>query len=193
MEMSENLNTDKTAFEKERQELNLLVKRGVKFDVTSKIRKKDKGLNRIFRKSKIVEETVFYMIKEPTLSVLDRMSDIWLDMDVNEELMKDESVLIEAKRIVKENTRRMARIVAIAVLGEDYHITEVSKSGKIKRLNDDKELNRLTDIFFHSIKPSKLVTLSTAIINMSNLGDFLASMRLMSGARTTQPRKDRIE
>jgi hypothetical protein len=191
--MDENLNTEKSAFEKERQELNLLVKRGVKFDVTSKVRKKDKGLMGFFRKRRISEETVFYIIKEPTLSVLDRLSDIWLEMDVNEELMKDDAVLIEAKRIAKKNVMRMARIVAIAVLGEDYHITEFSRSGKIKRHNDDKELDRLTDIFFHSVKPSKLVTLSTTIINMSNLGDFLASMRLMSGARTTQPRKDRIE
>lgn len=101
--------------------------------------------------------------------------------------------LAEAKRIAKDNAARMARIIAIAVLGEDYHVTEVGTGGRIRKYNDDKELDRLTALFFHTIKPSKLVGLSEAITSVSNLGDFINSMRLQSGARTTQPRTERIE
>ena len=103
------------------------------------------------------------------------------------------ATIAEAKRVAKENAARMARIVAIAVLGEDYHITEMDKGGRIRHYNDDKELDRLTALFYHTIKPSKLVGLAEMVTNVSNLGDFIGSMRLMSGARTTQPRKERIE
>ena len=88
---------------------------------------------------------------------------------------------------------RMARVVAIAVLGEDYYVTEVNRFGKVKKYNDDKELDRLTALFFHSVKPSVLVGLVAMITGMSNLGDFINSMRLLSGARTATPRKERIE
>lgn len=103
------------------------------------------------------------------------------------------TTLVEAKQIAHENAERMARIIAIAVLGEDYNITEVGTNGRIKHKQDDKELDRLTALFLHSIKPSKLVGLANTVTNASNLGDFIGSMRLMSGARTTQPRKGRIE
>ena len=55
------------------------------------------------------------------------------------------------------------------------------------------DINKWTTLFFHTIKPSKLVGLSEAVTSVSNLGDFINSMRLMSGARTTQPRTERIE
>ena len=116
-------------------------------------------------------------------------------MEVNEDRLTagGTETLAEAKRIAKDNAARMARIIAIAVLGEDYHVTEVGTGGRIRKYNDDKELDRLTALFFHNIKPSKLVGLSEAITSVSNLGDFINSMRLQSGARTTQPRTERIE
>lgn len=190
----ENITTDKAPIELEREELSLLIQRGVKFEVTTKVAKRRKGFKRFFLKPEIVDEISSYEIHEPTLSVLDRLSDIWLDMALNEDVLQEgKAIISEAKQLAKENAARMARIIAIAVLGEDYHITEVDRFGRIRKYNDDKELDRITDIFFHTIKPSKLVALSATVTNMSNLGDFLASMRLMSGARTTQPRKERIE
>ena len=184
---------EKDNIELEREQLNLLIKRGVKFEVVTKIRKRKKGFKSFFQKPEISEETTSYEIQEPTLSVLDRLCDVWLDMAIDEEALREGAVIVEAKQITKKNTEKMARIIAISVLGEDYHITEVSRTGKIRKYTDDKELNRLTKVFFHSIKPSKLARLATTITNVSNLADFIASMRLMSGARTTKPITDRIE
>lgn len=190
----ENITTDKDPIELEREELNLLIQRGVKFDVTTTVVQRKKGFKGFFMKPEIIEKTSSYEIHEPTLSVLDRLSDIWLDMALNEDVLQEgKAIISEAKQLAKENAARMARIIAIAVLGESYHVTEVNHFGRVRKYNDDQELDRLTDIFFHTIKPSKLVALSATVTNMSNLGDFLASMRLMSGARTTQPRKERIE
>jgi len=193
--MDEIIGQEKTSTEMERNELNLLVQRGVKFDISMKVKKRVKGLRGFFGKKEITEETATFEIHEPTLSVLDRISDVTLDMVINDDELQDGSqeVITRAREIVKGNSEKLARVVAIATLGEDYHITEISKSGKIKRQNDEKELNRLTDLFFHSIKPSKLAVLASTVTNISNLGDFIASMRLLSGARTTQPRKESIE
>lgn len=188
------MTTDKDPVDLEREELNLLIQRGVKFQVTRKVAKRRKGFKGFFMKAETVEETSVYEIHEPTLAVLDRISDIGLDMALDEGVLQEgKAVIPEARRLAKQNAARMARIIAIAVLGEDYHITEIDRFGRIKRYNDDKELDRITDVFFHSIKPSKLAALSATVTSMSNLGDFLASMRLMSGARTTQPGKERIE
>jgi hypothetical protein len=193
--MDDNLEQEKTELEMEREELNLLVQRGLKFDVTIKARKRVSGVKGFFGKKETAEETQTFEIHEPTLSILDRISDVALDMVINSDELKDggEEVITKAKELVKDNSERLARLVAIAVLGEEYHITEITKSGKITRRNNDKELDRLADLFFHTLKPSALVGLASVVTNISNLGDFIASMRLLSGTRTTQPRKNRIE
>lgn len=184
---------EKLDIELEREQLNLLIKRGVKFDVIIKIRKRKKGFKGFFQKPEVLEEVTTYEIHEPTLSVLDRLCDIWLDMALDEVALKEGEVIVEAKKTAKQNAKKMARVIAIAVLGEDYHITEITRTGKVKKYNDDKELNRLTNIFFHAIQPSKLALLTTTVTNISNLADFITSMRLMSGARTTKPITGRIE
>lgn len=179
----------------EREELNILVKQGVRFSITYKVRRRNKGLKGLFQRPQVKTVKEDFEIQEPTLSVLDRLSAIWVEMGLDESQLSAGGMetLAEAKRIAKDNAGRMARIIAIAVLGEDYHVTEIGANGRVKRYNDDKELERLTALFFHCIKPSKLVGLSEIVTSVSNLGDFINSMRLMSGARTTQPRTERIE
>ena len=193
--MNEDNIREKTDLELEREELNLLVKQGVRFSVTHKIRRRKKGVKGFFQRPEAVTVKEDFEIQEPTLSILDRLSAVWVEMGIDETRITagGTETLAEAKRIAKDNAARMARIIAIAVLGEDYHVTEVSEGGRVKTYNDDKELDRLTALFFHTIKPSKLVGLSEAVTSVSNLGDFINSMRLMSGARTTQPRTERIE
>jgi hypothetical protein len=189
------LEQEKTVDAIEREELNLLIQRGATFDVTIKVRKRTKGLRGFFGKKALAEETITFEIHEPTLSVLDRISDVAIDMVINNDEWRDigQEVIAKARKTVKENAKKMARVVAIAVLGEDYHITETSKSGKIKQRNNERELNRLTNLFFHSVQPSKLAVITSTVTSLSNLGDFIASMRFLSGARTTQPRKESIE
>lgn len=184
---------EKDNLELEREQLNILIKRGVKFQVVNKVRKRKRGLRGFFQKAKEEEVITSYEIHEPTLAVLDRICEVSLDMAIDEEAIKDEMVIAEAKKITKQNTLNMARLIAIAVLGEDYYITEITPTGNTKRYNNEKELTRLTNIFFHNIKPSKLALLTSTITNISNLADFITSMRLTSGARTTKPIKGRIE
>ena len=191
-----NNNSDEIkALELERRELNLLIKNGVKFHVTTKIRRRKKGLRGFFSRPETIEETHAFEMHEPTLAVLDRISDLSLNIAFDEAAIQseDHTPIEGAKRLVRAKSKQMARAVAIAVLGEDYHVTEVTRFGRVKQYGDDKELDRLTALFFHSIKPSKLATLCSAITSVNNLGDFTTSMRYLSGARTATPRKERIE
>ena len=194
--MKENSATEaeKTLQDIERDELNLLIRKGQKFTIRYTITRRENRLLSLRSKTIKEERAEAFEIKEPTLAVLDRLSAEWLDMTLDEQALSSggSDTLIEAKRATADNTHRMAKVVAIAVLGEDYHIKTVNqKTGRVQYSNDDKELERLTDLFFHTIKPSELVMICQQIVNIANLGDFIASMRYMSGARTT--RTDRIE
>ncbi len=192
---NENSNPEKTLHEIEREELNLLIRKGQKFAVRYTITKKEKRLLGLRSRTVEEEHAEAFELKEPTLAVLDRLSAHWLEMTLDEKALEagGAETLAEAKRATADNTKRMAQVLAIAVLGEDYHIkTADRKTGRIIYSNDDRELDRLTDLFFHTIKPSELVILCQRITNIANLGDFIGSMRYMSGARTTQ-RSNRIE
>lgn len=189
-------NQEKTLHEIEREELNLLIRKGQKFTVRYTITKKERRLLGLRSRTVEEERAEAFEIKEPTLAVLDRLSAHWLEMTLDEKALESggAETIEEAKRAAADNTRRMAQVIAIAVLGEDYHIKKVDRrTDRIIYGTDDKELERLTDIFFHTIKPSELVILCQRIINIANLGDFIGSMRYMSGARTTEPKADRIE
>jgi hypothetical protein len=184
---------ERTELEMERAELNLLVQNGIKFKVTAKIKERKPGIKGFFGKKVIVEKTFEYEIKEPTLDTLDRISELSLKMVINENELKDDDVFRKTKRLAKENAGHLARIVAIAVMGEDYYTAEITSTGKIKRSKNEEKLNSLADMFFHTVKPSQLAELSNIIMSISNLGDFLVSMRLLSDARTTQPIRESIE
>ena len=182
---------EKTLKDIERDELNRIIGNGVSFTITRRIRRK-KAFPRIGYQVETISGK--YEIQEATHSTLDRLSAIWIDMDSPEqELLKGGAVTIRtAKNLANINARRMARIIAVAVLGEDYFIP-CQRYGRTAYKGNDKALDDLTEIFLHSLRPSELVSLAQTVTAVSNLGDFIASMRLMSGARTTQPMTGRIE
>lgn len=174
------------ALEKEQSELRQLIQQGVTFDVTVTYRKRRKGWRGLFGAKERVEEKKVFRIEEPTLSTLDRLSQIWLELEIDETRLNDKEYMATAKQMAAKEARRLARMVAIAVLGEDYY--KVSSRGEsFRRREDTKRVNALTSLFYHSVKPSDLFTLAVLITNVSNLGDFINSIRLMSAARTSDP------
>jgi hypothetical protein len=131
-------------------------------------------------------ENLTFVIHEPTLSILDRISAEQIELSIDEAIMRSEDGVCEAKKLSNEHSRRMAKIIAIAVIGQNYVIAE-KKRGVIKYRYDNKRLDELTEIFFHNVKPSLLFEYVMLISTISNLGDFTNSIRLMSAARTTMP------
>lgn len=178
--------SDKEKLMAERKELNLLIGRGISFDVKRTVYKKRPGLLGKLRARIPVPEVVSYRIQEPTLSTLDRMSALQVDLTINEDALRSEGALHEARYLTGEHSRRLARIVATAVMGQDY-VQIHQKGGRTIYVNDDAGLEELTDVLFHGLAPSQLAELVVYINTISNLGDFCNSIRLMSAVRTTMP------
>lgn len=172
--------------EQEQNELRLMIREGVTFDVDITHYKRKPGVLGWLRKRERVTEKRVFKIQEPTLNTLDRLSAIWVQLEIDEARLTEEDYLKTAKNVAASGSRKLAEIVAIAVLGEDYYIA-TDRGGYFVRKEDKKALARLTDTFAHTLTPSQLFTLAVLITNVSNLGDFINSIRLMSATRTSDP------
>lgn len=175
------------ALETEQNELRLMIQEGVTFDVEITHYKRKPGILGWLKKRERITEKKVFKIKEPTLNTLDRLSALWLQMEIDETKLQEADYLNAAKKMARKEAHRLAEVVAIAVLSEDYYITIADKGGYYRRTEDRKALESLTSLFLHTIKPSELFTLAVLITNVSNLGDFINSIRLMSATRTSDP------
>lgn len=177
---------------REQGELRQMINEGVTFDIEVTYRKRKPGLFGFFRKREQMKEKRVFRIAEPTLSTLDRLSMLWLEMTIDETKLSDADYLATAKQLANKEAKKLAKVVATAVLGEDYYdVTD--KGGYFARKPNEKRLARLTSLFSHSVTPSQLLTLAILITNVSNLGDFINSIRLMSATRTSDPITNLIE
>lgn len=176
----------KTDLEKEKSELNALIRKGVSFEVKDVQVETEKRFFGLVRRRRLVEVIRKFTIEEPTLSTLDRLSAEWIELAIDEKAMKSDDAMVVARTMAHKHSIRCARIVAIAVLGVDRLKCE-SKSGYPHWVEDTEKLNTLTDLFARQIKPSRLHQLAVLVNSMSNLGDFMNSIRLMSTDRTTTP------
>ena len=184
--MTENDNSKLEALELEQSELRLMIQEGVTFDVYVTHYRRKPGFWGYFRKREKVTEKRVFKIEEPTLNTLDRLSALWLQTEIDETRLQEADYLNAAKKMANKEAKRLAEVVATAVLGEDYY-TAIDKGGYFKRTENKQELKRLTSLFLHAVKPSELFTLAVLITNVSNLGDFINSIRLMSATRTSDP------
>lgn len=180
------------ALTREQTELRKMIGEGVTFDVEITHYTRKPGFWGFFRRREKITETRAYKIKEPTLATLDRLSLLWLQMEIDETKLGDDDYLRTARALASKEAAKLAEAVAVAVLGEDYYIATYDGT-TYRRKEDKKALRDLTRLFFHTLKPSELLTLAIIVTNVSNLGDFVNSMRLMSAARTSDPETTRIE
>lgn len=160
------------ALEAEKKELNLLIGRGISFTVDywedKRVRKHWYSWPKLKREQKQQE----FIIKEPTAYTLDRLSLEYIELVMDEEQIKA-NPRQEARKLFAKHNRRMAKIVAIATLGNDWE--------------DKAKLTQRTEFFARWLKNSTLLELVQAIDLTNNLADFINSMRLLSSARTTMP------
>lgn len=155
---------ESNTLEMERNELNVLIEKGVQFHVPK--------LSVLKYLSKKKERT--FTIHQPYLGRLDYLSAVFIEMEIDE-LKLQENPMQEAKQLVKKTAKLCAKAIAIAVLDTRFKIRLFS--------------GFLTNYFYWRITPAKLLQLALLINAMSNYPDFTNSIRLMSGARTTIPAK----
>jgi len=179
--------TDEQKLELERKELDLLIQRGVSFeckDVEFVTETHLFGLIKRKVKKDIVRK---FEINEPTLGTLDRLSREWIELAIDEEKAKSSEAMRHARTMAHRHSIRCCRIIALAVLDTDLLIPKPGKGGNVVWVEDTKRLNELTNLFARNIKPSTQNQICVLINTMSNLGDFMNSIRLMLADRTTMP------
>lgn len=180
------------SLEQEQNELRHMINQGLTFDVELTYTRRRPGFFGFFRKRQKITEKRVYKIQEPTLATLDRLSALWLQMEIDETRLGDDNYLATARQMANKEAKRLAEVVAVAVLGEDYYDITEHRGAFSYKPNEDR-LQRLAATFFHAVKPSDLFTLAVLITNASNLGDFISSIRLMSATRTSDPMDNLIE
>ncbi len=181
--------------EREAYEIDRLIGKGIGFELTVNYVKTERYCFGLRKRERAVSETQTFYIEEPTLGTLDRMSREWIEVakahDTNDSDQRTHGAehsndLYEAQQLVAQHSERVARILAIAVLGSKNHRGQ-HREGVIHYHEDTAELDKLTHLFYHNIKPSDLANLLMQIIIISNIGDFCNSIRLMSKTRSTVP------
>ena len=176
--------------QQEKNELNALIRHGITFEVKDtevSVKRRWFGLR---RKKTIREVTHRFTICEPTLAVLDRLSAEWIEFQIDDEKLQSTDGMARARNMVRTQAERCARVVAIAVLGEECWIPQPHGTVTIWK-EDTARIEELTRLFMRHVKPSKLHQLFVLINTTCNLPDFLTSIRLMQTERTTTP--NRIE
>jgi hypothetical protein len=193
--MEQNLsNSKKTDQEIEQSEIDLLTGAGFRFSVKTVYRKRAKGLRGLFGKKEVAEEINEFEIIPPKLALLDHVSRIALDFEMNESELKSESVFRYARENVTKNAGKLAEIIAISVLGDNYIIAvKDRRHSPLKFMENKKEVKRLTELFYYSLNPAELLKISLYLFNSPGLGDFISSIRFLRGAITTTPITERIE
>ena len=138
------------ALEREQSELRQMIGEGITFDVEVTYTRRKPGLLGFFRKREKITEKKVFRVQEPTLATLDRLSALWLQMSIDETKLGDEDYFKTAKKMAAQEARKLAQVVAVAVLGEDYYdVTD--KGGYLVRKPNETRLARLTSLFLHTV------------------------------------------
>lgn len=174
---------ERRKLEQERAELNALIGKGVSFEVQDVEVIERKYLWGMIRKKSITPITRKFVVEEPTLGTLDRLSSEWVEMAIDEEALKGEDGMRQARIMAKSQAIRCARVIAIAVLGSDYLIPKPSKGREVRYVKDSAKLEELTDLFARRIKPSELYQLYVLIQAM----EIVKQGQIFSGTFFDQP------
>lgn len=148
----------------EKQEINKLLDNGIEFEVDGKK----------------------YLIKQPTLGVLHLLSSVFVEMTIDEEKLKNDPIAA-SRRMVLESAELCAKAVAIAVLGIRCVRSYGHPNFFVVKQTRYKLIKRWTNFFLLHLTPESLANFMLIINQMGNYGDFINSIRWMSGARVTAP------
>lgn len=125
-------------------------------------------------------------IQSPTLAVLDVLSCEWAEIEVDDNAFKSSNneAIIVARKLVHIHAKRLARIVAIATLGEQAFKIKYTAGSYIERELDEKAIALLAGRVYRSVQPAQLAEIARAICAQSDLPNFLSAITLMRGATT---------
>lgn len=163
--------------EEKRNELIRLINKGFEFEVIEKAFEFKKSFFGLIKKSKEIEIKHIFYIKEPTLSVLDRISleSISFDESLFNNLENDNDI----KKYSRKHYKTIAKIIAIAVCGPD---------------TSECEIKQKASLFFKYLKPSDIFNILKLSDITNNHGDFINSTRFVAAANVlNQAPADQVE
>lgn len=168
----------------ETREASILASGGFKYEIKYTATEYGKGLRGLFREPRKVERTETLIFQEPTLAVLDLVTDIYLRMRITDPQpgASASDTIHCANKTAHDNTRLMAEVIAVFALGEKSFI----RDGETYR-RDDKAIIRLRNLVLHNITPGQMEKLISLCTALGNLPGFLNSIRLTGASRTTMP------
>ena len=141
---------------KEKEELNRMIQGGISFELECDAIRKTRGFLG-FPHREITKIKRTFKIEEITLSTLDRIGVESIELDIDEKRIKDGDDSIKVSRqIAIKHAKRMARVVAIAVLGSEWETPKVVRGDIVRYVENTKAIDELTELFAHAIKPSKM-------------------------------------
>ena len=163
--------------EEKRNELVRLINKGFEFQLTEVVFKYKNWFHKLIGKQYSEKIVHIFHVKEPTLSVLDRIS---LESSVfNEDDFNGLRSENDMKKFSRKHLRTMAKIISIAISGPD---------------SLESEIETKTDLFFKYLKPSDLFNIIQLADIASNLGDFINSTRYVAAANVlNQTKADQVE
>lgn len=114
-----------------------------------------------------------FIIYKPFLGTLDIISGLALDMIIDEEELDGDHGTHYANKVVNRSAKQYAKIVACAVLNSKWKIRLFA--------------GVLAKWFYWNMKAADLRALAQIIVEDRSTLDFLLSIRLIAGIRTTKP------
>jgi len=147
---------------------------GQRFTITRNVREHQGGL---LSKRVPVQRDFDFVIKEPTLAVLEEITKIQASFELGEDITTD-----QAREILLANKDKACRIVALAVMSESRN--EYLKIGPLGFwVKNNHEVRKLARFFSRNVEPSNLLKLVRIVNVMCNFPDFVLALRLMQVAK----------
>lgn len=115
-----------------------------------------------------------FKLQQAYLGTLFLLSRYYLQTGLSEERLA-ESPLTESREIVGRSAKNMAKIAAIGILNSKWRIRLFG--------------GLFANFLLWRITPKTLYELSMTIVMLNNTGDFLNSIRLLSGMQMTKPKE----
>lgn len=119
-----------------------------------------------------------FLIKQSYLGTLLHISNIYLQMAIDEEKLKNLAYQ-GSFTLVPENAERVARIVAVSVLNSKWKIKLFARP--------------LTKYLLWKLTPGKLFKVMGMVLILNNTASFTNSIRLIHTFRMMKPKEDLIE
>ncbi len=158
----------------QKNELIRLINQGFPFEITIKKKERKPGIMGYFQKKVSISETRLFLIKEPTLEILDRIALASLEIDL-EKFKDEENYSTYLKKNSRLHYKIMAKIIAISL-----------------NVESDEE-KKLTELFYKCLHPSELNDLTQIIDIASNFTDFMNSTLLVTAAKAQTAKTESVE